>query len=68
MSLIYSSVIYVFCASQNVFLLLKINFHASCFLRLFCIVLVLFVKFLEPNRRFALKVDYDVLEGFIDPS
>lgn len=44
---------------------IKIDCHTFCTLRLFYILLLVFQKFLEPNRHFTFKMDSDVSDGVI---
>jgi hypothetical protein len=51
---------------ENVRLLLLIIFHVFYVLSMhFTFLLLVFRKFVEPNRRFVLKINSDVRGGFI---
>jgi len=54
---------------KSVGILLTTNLHTFvCFLSHSTFLLLVLLKFLEPNRHFALKVYFDVCDSFVGPS
>ena len=56
-----------------IIIIINLNFNAFMFLRIFCIILLVFHKCLERKKRFTLTMDsnvrdFDVRDIFIDPN